>query len=84
MSRPDPVKMQRGVIRTNCMDNLDRTNVVQAAVAKWTLNYQLKVLGVFAEGEDLDDFHTLSRDFRERKFLSQDETLLNDIQLISG
>ncbi|KAI9572765.1 SacI homology domain-containing protein [Boletus coccyginus] len=65
MSRPDPVKMQRGVVRTNCMDNLDRTNVVQAALAKWTLNYQLKVLGVFAEGEDLDDFHTLSRDFRE-------------------
>lgn len=52
------------------MDNLDRTNVVQAALAKWTLNYQLKMLGALAEGEDLDDFHALSRDFRERKLLS--------------
>lgn len=68
--RPDPVKTQRGVVRTNCMDNLDRTNVVQAALAKWTLNHQLKLLGVLAEGEELDDFHVLSRDFRERKVLS--------------
>lgn len=51
------------------MDNLDRTNVVQAALAKWTLNHQLKALGVLAEGEDLDDFHGLSRDFRECKLL---------------
>lgn len=71
LSRPDPVKTQRGVVRTNCMDNLDRTNVVQATLAKWTLNHQLKALGVLAEGEDLDDFHALSRDFRECKLLSQ-------------
>lgn len=49
------------------MDNLDRTNVVQAALAKWTLNHQLRVLGVLVEGEELDDFHALGRDFRERK-----------------
>jgi hypothetical protein len=65
MSRPDTVKTQQGVVRTNCMDNLDRTNVVQAALAKWTLTQQLKVLGVLAEGEELEDFHALSRDFRE-------------------
>ncbi|KAG9314554.1 putative phosphoinositide phosphatase [Chiua virens] len=65
MSHPDPVKTQQGIVRTNCMDNLDRTNVVQAALGKWTLNHQLKALGVLAEGEELDDFHSLSRDFRE-------------------
>ncbi|KAH7883796.1 SacI homology domain-containing protein [Phlebopus sp. FC_14] len=65
MSRSDPVKLQQGTVRTNCMDNLDRTNVVQAALAKWTLNQQLRFLGVFAEGEELDDFQALSRDFRE-------------------
>lgn len=70
MSRPDTVKTQQGVVRTNCMDNLDRTNVVQAALAKWTLTQQLKVLGVLAEGEELEDFHALSRDFRECKILS--------------
>ncbi|KAI6136821.1 SacI homology domain-containing protein [Pisolithus sp. B1] len=59
------VKIQKGVVRTNCMDNLDRTNVVQAALAKWTLNYQLKDLGVLTEGEELDDFQALSQDFRE-------------------
>ncbi|KIJ68632.1 hypothetical protein HYDPIDRAFT_24893 [Hydnomerulius pinastri MD-312] len=64
-SRPDPVKTQQGVVRTNCMDNLDRTNVVQAALAKWTLSHQLKLLGVLAEGEELEDFPALSRDFRE-------------------
>lgn len=51
------------------MDSLDRTNVVQATLAKWTLNHQLKALGVFAEGEGVDDFHALSRDFRECKRL---------------
>lgn len=59
------VKIQKGVVRTNCMDNLDRTNVVQAALAKWTLNHQLKDLGVLTEGEELDDFQALSQDFRE-------------------
>jgi len=65
LSGPDLVKTQQGIVRTNCMDNLDRTNVVQAALAKWTLNHQLRVLGVLAEGEELDDFHALGRDFRE-------------------
>jgi len=61
------MQMQRGVVRTNCMDNLDRTNVVQATLAKWTLNHQLKHLGVLTEGEEIDDFQTLARDFRERR-----------------
>jgi len=47
------------------MDNLDRTNVVQAALAKWTLNHQLKAIGVLADNEDLVDFEALSRGFRE-------------------
>jgi phosphatidylinositol 4-phosphatase len=32
---------QRGVIRTNCMDNLDRTNVVQSLFARRALVYQV-------------------------------------------
>ena len=39
---------QSGVLRTNCMDCLDRTNVVQSAVARRALELQLK-----AEGFDL-------------------------------
>lgn len=64
-SQPEPVQIQHGVVRTNCMDNLDRTNVVQATLAKWTLNQQLKLLGVLTEGEEVDDFQALVRDFRE-------------------
>jgi hypothetical protein len=47
------------------MDNLDRTNVVQAALAKWTLNHQLKAIGVLSDNEELDDFDALSGGFRE-------------------
>lgn len=38
---------QNGVVRTNCIDCLDRTNVVQSAIAQRMLNEQLKELGVF-------------------------------------
>ena len=36
--------LQKGVLRTNCMDCLDRTNVVQSAVAGWALEQQLAAL----------------------------------------
>lgn len=36
---------QRGVFRVNCMDCLDRTNVVQAALARYIMEQQLKKLG---------------------------------------
>lgn len=34
-------KQQSGILRTNCMDCLDRTNVVQSATARWALEKQL-------------------------------------------
>ncbi|CAD6442615.1 a3974e41-2187-40ef-af42-202d25ba5055 [Sclerotinia trifoliorum] len=40
------VSKQTGVLRTNCMDCLDRTNVVQSAVAKRALEMQLKDEGL--------------------------------------
>lgn len=51
------------------MDNLDRTNVVQATIAKWTLNKQLIEAGVLSPGAGVDDFETLSKDFRESELL---------------
>lgn len=36
---------QKGVIRTNCMDCLDRTNVCQSSFAKYVLDTQLKEQG---------------------------------------
>ena len=38
---------QSGVFRTNCMDCLDRTNVVQSLIARISLEAQLKQLGIF-------------------------------------
>ena len=35
------LKLQRGVMRTNCMDCLDRTNVVQSVVARAVLTSYL-------------------------------------------
>lgn len=43
------VVCQSGVLRTNCMDCLDRTNIIQSACARKILEWQLK-----AEGLDLD------------------------------
>ncbi|KAF8863088.1 hypothetical protein BDZ45DRAFT_798694 [Acephala macrosclerotiorum] len=42
---------QTSVVRTNCMDCLDRTNVVQSMLARWALNRQLTDLGVLSRGE---------------------------------
>lgn len=47
------------------MDNLDRTNVVQATIAKWTLNQQLESLGIITPGSSIDEFPKFSGDFRE-------------------
>lgn len=38
------VMVQQGVFRTNCMDCLDRTNVVQSMLAKKSLQAQFLVL----------------------------------------
>ncbi|PVH71943.1 hypothetical protein DL98DRAFT_87566 [Cadophora sp. DSE1049] len=42
---------QTSVVRTNCMDCLDRTNVVQSMLARFTLNRQLTDLGALSRGE---------------------------------
>lgn len=46
---------QSAVVRTNCMDCLDRTNVVQTMLARWTLTRQLTDVGVLKSGESADD-----------------------------
>ena len=40
------VKSQNGILRTSCMDCLDRTNVVQSACGRWALQKQLAEEGV--------------------------------------
>ncbi|KAF8624894.1 hypothetical protein AX15_005762 [Amanita polypyramis BW_CC] len=59
------VRSQLGTVRTNCMDNLDRTNVAQATLAKWIINRMLRELGIIPQSAGVDDYEAFSKDFRE-------------------
>jgi hypothetical protein len=47
------------------MDNLDRTNVAQAAIARWTLDLQLKTAGILAEKDGVDQHEEIDAALRE-------------------
>ena len=47
------VNIQRGVIRTNCIDSLDRTNLMQQLIGIAALERQLKALKILEEDENL-------------------------------
>ncbi|XP_053401252.1 phosphatidylinositol-3-phosphatase SAC1-like [Mercenaria mercenaria] len=49
-------KQQEGVFRSNCMDCLDRTNVVQGLFAKVTLEEQLHILGITDSVTKIEEF----------------------------
>ena len=53
--RLDVRNRQTSVVRTNCMDCLDRTNVVQSMLARWTLDRMLADLGLLARGARFAD-----------------------------
>ncbi|KAK4442475.1 phosphoinositide phosphatase SAC1 [Podospora aff. communis PSN243] len=47
--------LQTSVVRTNCMDCLDRTNVVQSMLARWTLDRIFVDLGLMQKGTRFAD-----------------------------
>lgn len=47
---------QSGVVRTNCMDCLDRTNVVQSLIARKILQMQLYKFGIIGKENKIVDF----------------------------
>jgi len=49
------LSFQTGVIRSNCVDNLDRTNVVQSYFARQSLQEQLIRLGILQYGQSIAD-----------------------------
>ncbi|EME49197.1 hypothetical protein DOTSEDRAFT_68070 [Dothistroma septosporum NZE10] len=57
-------RKQTAVVRTNCMDCLDRTNVVQSMLGKWALTRMLVDLGVLRSGETAQDDQTFEHLFR--------------------
>lgn len=52
---------QNGVLRTNCIDCLDRTNVAQYACGLVALGHQLRALGLI-ESENIDLDNPLAED----------------------
>ncbi|KAA8894626.1 SacI homology domain-containing protein [Sphaerosporella brunnea] len=50
---------QTGVLRTNCMDCLDRTNVVQSGVARRALESQLASLGIELKDNDRTEWFNI-------------------------
>ncbi|KAI8867526.1 hypothetical protein GQ42DRAFT_164730 [Ramicandelaber brevisporus] len=56
--------VQTSVVRTNCMDCLDRTNVVQGVVARLFLARFLRSKGVFAPTANVADYESLEKQFR--------------------
>jgi len=52
------------VVRSNCMDCLDRTNVSQAALGKWALERQLKAAGILSNKESIDAYPEFMSIFR--------------------
>lgn len=45
------VSRQSSTVRTNCMDCLDRTNVVQSVLAHWVLQREFEISGLTIEGQ---------------------------------
>ncbi|GMJ08800.1 ROOT HAIR DEFECTIVE 4, SUPPRESSOR OF ACTIN 7 [Hibiscus trionum] len=58
------MKEQLGVVRTNCIDCLDRTNITQSMIARKMLELQLRRIGVFAAEEIISSHPNLDGSFR--------------------
>lgn len=57
---------QTAVVRTNCMDCLDRTNVVQSMLGRWTLTRMLIDLSMLRPGESAQDDASFENLFRNK------------------
>lgn len=58
---------QTGVFRTNCIDCLDRTNVVQSLFAKRILERQLQHYNILQYRESIDAHKQFSTVFKNSK-----------------
>ncbi|XP_038882829.1 phosphoinositide phosphatase SAC7 [Benincasa hispida] len=60
----EKMKEQLGVVRTNCIDCLDRTNVTQSMIARKMLESQLRRLGIFGAEETISSHPNLDESFK--------------------
>ncbi|GMI68254.1 SAC DOMAIN-CONTAINING PROTEIN 6, IMPAIRED IN BABA-INDUCED STERILITY 2, SUPPRESSOR OF ACTIN 1B [Hibiscus trionum] len=60
----EKMKEQHGIVRTNCIDCLDRTNVTQSMIARKVLELQLRRIGVFAAEETIRSHPNLDEKYK--------------------
>ncbi|KAM3343010.1 phosphoinositide phosphatase SAC6 [Capsicum galapagoense] len=60
----EKVEVQLGVVRTNCIDCLDRTNVTQSMLGRRMLEFQLRRLGIFDAEETISTHPNLDESFK--------------------
>ncbi|EFJ18749.1 hypothetical protein SELMODRAFT_112442, partial [Selaginella moellendorffii] len=58
------IQVQQGIIRTNCVDCLDRTNVTQSPFGRKALESQLQQLGVFKSSETIRSSSAFDKKFK--------------------
>jgi len=62
--RADVRNTQRSVVRTNCMDCLDRTNLVQSMLGRFALNRMLQDMQMLRRGETAQEDTSFENIFR--------------------
>ncbi|KAK6922504.1 SAC domain [Dillenia turbinata] len=67
--RGEKVVEQLGVVRTNCIDCLDRTNVTQSMIARRMMETQLRRLGIFGPEETISVHPNLDEHFKICEYL---------------
>lgn len=65
-SQGEVTSTQSGVVRTNCIDCLDRTNVVQGLIARYVLTHQLRQMGVLGQGDEIPTSSQFEYVFKNR------------------
>lgn len=60
----DVITQQNGIFRTNCIDCLDRTNVVQSMLARRSLQQSLRSIGILRNDEQLASKFSFETIFR--------------------
>jgi hypothetical protein len=78
ISNGNYLRVQTSINRVNCMDCLDRTNVVQSEIAKLSLETQLNELGILQAGESLEFLPELHFVFKNCKFHTNLKTVWAD------
>eukprot|EP00826_Nyctotherus_ovalis_P011501 TRINITY_DN12991_c0_g12_i1.p1 TRINITY_DN12991_c0_g12~~TRINITY_DN12991_c0_g12_i1.p1 ORF type:complete len:312 (-),score=71.41 TRINITY_DN12991_c0_g12_i1:320-1255(-) len=66
--KPVSTKTQIGVIRTNCLDSLDRTGVVQSVIARGILHLQLQESGLESASSSENVFEPFENPLLEQAF----------------